>query len=390
MAPKTEAVAWPFAFGGEPTERLDWLTDVLAPRYGPPQTRKLRQSPRLAFEFDGLEQGSSRRWLEHLLAQNCAGRWHVPLVSDLTILEAGADIGATTLAVDTRWRRFTEGSTVMLVGDDPRSHELLVVDAVADGGLSLSAPLQRAIPAGYRVLPTAGGRLAAAPQLSRFTGDAVSYSIAFHLDEALDWPAALPASTYRDFPVLEIEAAWLSDPTQAHERDTEWVDNDFAPPLLFDRAGLPLPQLQFDVAIEGLEQRAEFRSLLYGLSGRWKPVWVPSLSHDVRVLALAGGAAIDVEWCGISDWLLQSNRRDLRFELEGADPIYRRIVSASAVDSSIERLVLDQPFAGDLAAVRRTSFMALCLQDSDVNLIRYWNHDTLLSELAFKAIPHEF
>ena len=39
-------------------------------------------------------------------------------------------------------------------------------------------------------------------------------------------------------------------------------------------------------------------------------------------------------------------------------------------------------------AVALVSFMALCRQDTDVNKLTWWNHDTVLSELTFRAVKH--
>lgn len=388
----TDAVAWPFAIGGSISERMEWLTDVLDPPYGPPQTRKLRQGPRTVLNFDGLESKASRRWMETLLVANRVGLWHVPLSIDATELQTSVLLDDDVLEVDTAGRRFTVGGNAMLLGATSRQHRVVQISAVAADSITLVDPLPEGWAAGSMLVPTIGSRLVEAPTLGRFTGDDAPYTIAFRADEPLDWPGDFGGITYRDFPVLELQPDWSSDPAFAPERNIEPLDNGIGRVRLYDRAGMVRPALRFALTVVGREGISAYRSLLHALCGRWQPVWVPSLGQDVALKAVNSSTTLDVEWMGFHEWEIQNNRCDIRIERRGADPIYRRLTAAVEINATTERLQIDSALPGGFDAddVTMISFMALCLQDSDTNLLRLWDRDVVVSELNFQGITHDF
>lgn len=385
------AVAWPFAVGGQISERLEWLTDGMAPPYGMEQTRKLRQAPRTILQFDGLESAANRRWMETLVAMNGAGLWHAPLVADTTTTTAATVGGALTLQVDTVNRRFAAGRNAIIVDrSKPRRYQVLEIEAVAAGSLDLAVPMASAWPTGSIVIPTVGGRLTQAPQISRFTGDAGTFSVGFRADEPLDWAADFGPAAYRDLPVFEARLDWSVSPAFTPARNIEELDNGTGKVLLYDRAGILLPRVVLDVELTSAEDIASFRSLLYAMSGRWQPIWVPSFGQDILLQAVVSSTVIDVEWLGFSEWPIQSNRRDIRIDRRNAAPIYRRITAATEVDADTERLQIDSALPGgfDAADVTCISFMALCRQDSDTNSLRVWSTGVMESQLTFEGCNH--
>lgn len=382
----SSAIAWPFALGGAIAERLEWKTDGLDPPYGMEQTRKLRQAPRFYMDFDGQEKGAARRWLETQLAMNTAGLWHVPLATDAAVLGATALAGELAVAVETPLQRFVAGANAILVDrDNPRRHQVLEIDSVQVDGLTLATPLLDDWLEGSTIIPTTRGRLAEAPALSRFTGDAASYSVSFRSDDPMDWPADFGTAVYRSLPVFETGLDWSVDPVFTPARRIETDDNETGKVLLYDVSGILLPRIAFNVTLETATAAGAFRSLLYAMSGRWHPIWVPSFSQDVKIKAVASPTALNIEWMAFNAWPIQSNRRDIRIEIRNAAPIYRRITAAADIDSATEQLVLDDPLpAGfDLQNVVAVSFMALCRQDSDVNMLRVWSRGVVESQLSF-------
>lgn len=385
------ATAWPFALGGELAERMAWSTDFMPPQYGQPTTRRLRKTPRTFLQFDGLEERDTRRWMDHAITANAAGLWHCPLAGDAGVLGASASASATSLVVDTDGRRFADGGNAILIGADPRQHEVVEIETVGSGTLSLAEPLANNWPAWTRILPTVGAHMTSAPTMTRFTADATPYSVEMRAFEPLAWPDDFGGTTYRDLPVFELQAGWTTDPTYAPLRATADLDYGIGAARPYDQGGMPLPAIRFPMELVGREAIGTFRSLLYALCGRWKPIWVPSLGQDMRLVAQQSSTVLDIAWMGYADTPLMHGRRDIRIDRYGAAPVYRRVTSTANVDAATERIVLDTALPGgfDIADVYAVSFMALCLQDADVNVMRVWDHDVALSELAFKGFVHE-
>lgn len=389
----SDPVPWSFAVGGEMTEQLEWETDALAAETGPEQSRRLRAFPRVQLRFDGLETGARRRWLEATLRSAGGGQWYVPLAMDARQLSVAAPSGSDTLATDTDFPRFVAGGYALLQGEDPRGYEVVEVQSVLDGALSLVGETVRDWPVGTRISPARLGRLGNGVGLSRFTADITGvYQAQFRLDEPIEQLADAGAPTYRSYPVLEWRPAWTADPTWAADRTLITSDEGVAPAFVFDPVRQARDRVALQFALEDVAQIQAFRSLLYALGGRWAPVWVPSWTHDLRVVANVndGATVLDVEGPLLSAFPLASNRRDLRIELVDGTVLYRRVTAAVAQTFTMDRLTLDAPIATGFsaAAVAMVSFLVLSRQDSDVNLLRYFDWQTAQCELTFKGEVH--
>lgn len=392
-----DPIAWTFAAGGDYTEELAWLTDVLKAPTGGTQHRRLRQSPRTTLGFSALESGMNRRWMDVLLRANSAGRWWVPVSIDARVLGAAAAANDDTLAVEVAGARFIVGGHVLVIGADPRRYEVREIAAVGADSLALAEGLAFAWPAGTQLLPVRAGRLSDMPQVGRFTADdSALVSLQFRLEEPLDSDASLPGAAYRGYTVFDTFApVWTSDPVWVPERLTDVQDDDIATPFIADTAGIALGKTTMQYAIDGAAAIAAFRGALFALAGRWTPVWVPSWVHDLRLAAAvgAGQAYIDVEGPLLSTTAgaIQANHCDIRIELFNGTVLYRRITAVAAQGNAVDRLTLDTalPAAFTVAQVRMISFLTLSVQDSDTNSLRYFDAQTMQCELVWRELDHE-
>ena len=353
---------------------MEWLTDLLPAPTGPEQRRRLREAPRVSLQFDSLEEADARRRMENLLAVNGSGLWRVPLVSDALFLTAAMAIGATAVPADAADLRFSAGGLALIVGRDPAVFDVVAIVSVVGGAITLDAPgVTHAWPEGSRVLPLVTCRLRDVPQLPRFTDQATPLRIEFTSAEPMDWTPSAGAAAYRGAPVLEIRPDWSTDPEFTPERGLAIVDNDTGQPAVFDQSGIALGRYAFGFSLYGRTELAAFRSLLYAMAGRWSPIWVPSQAQDFRVVAplVSASPNLDVAPIGFADWPLQVNRQDLRIELATGEVLYRRITDTAVLGGGGERLILDANLGvnATVEQVRSVEFLALCRQDSDVNLL---------------------
>lgn len=383
---------WTFAAGGTVSEQLVWFTDVLPALTGPEQTRRLRQAPRVTVAFEGLESGRNRRWMETLLNANGAGRWEAPLVMDTAQLTAPLSAASSSVPFGTDYRRFTAGGKALLIAEDPRRYEVVQIDTVEADHLALTEATNFDWGIGTCVVPLRTSHLEGMPTLSRFTGDDSPYQVSFRLDELLEVEADAGDASYRGAPVLEWTPVWTNDPETTPDRQLLTVDEETGPIVTTDLVGIPLGRTSLSFALVGRSAIAAFRGLLYVLCGRWAPIWVPSWAQDLHIVAgVANGATtLDVEHSGLSVWPLAVNRRDIRLQLANGTVLYRRITAAVEVNANVERLTLDSGISPGFAAsaVAVISFMALCRQDTDVNKLIWWNHDTAQCDLTFRAVSH--
>ena len=387
-----DPIAWTYAAGGEVAERLQFLTDVMHAPTGAEQRRSGRITPRINIQFDTMHSGKERRALEQLLSMYGAGEWLVPLIQDGAQVQTLAAPGSDTIEVDHDLLRFKVGGKILVMRDDPRDFEIATVEALAPGEITTTTPLTFAWKPGTLVTPLYLGRLDGTPVLPRFTGRDTFTRIEFRLAEPMPWDVDHGLPTYRTAPVLELLADWEKDPDIQHHRDIAEVDMGTGPVTTYDQAGIALALVRLQVALRTREEISQHRKILYALRGRAAPIWIPSQSSDLEPVAdLTNGTSyIDVEWTGISGWVLQENHRDLRIELVDGTILYRRITATSETSETTERLTLDAAWPSTIPAgqVALVSFMTLARQEADVNLLRYWSRDLVQTEMAFRGFKH--
>lgn len=363
-------LVWPVpADWGRPVrEGLAWLTEAMvAPTYGVSQKRQLRLAPRRSFDFDVVADAGDRRLLDMLRFDGGERQWLLPIWPDGQLLLEGLAVGGTFIACRTAGFDFVEGGLALL-WRSPDVWEVASVATVGGEGLTVAA-LASAWPAGTRLWPLRKARMGGLSKESAWHDDASRLPMQFRIDEACDWPAMLPATTYLGTPVLTTRPDAGTATEADFARFVEEVDNQTGAITSYDTVGLPSRHQDHIWRLFGREEQGAFRSLLYGLAGRAGNLWVPSWGSDLKLAAPIGASAtaITVEWCGYTLYgREQIGRRDLRIELAGGATFYRRIESSAEAGGN-EVLGLDSALGVDVALgqVRCISFLTFSQLASD-------------------------
>lgn len=391
---RVTAWTWPANWSEGITERLEWMTDLLQAYRGEEQARALRLLPRHVVEFSILVEGLERRHLEAALWNWGARVWAVPLWWDGIDLTSALAAGATTIPVAVGSRAYQIGTLALLQGPNSRTYEVIEIDDVGSGSLTLARPTTSAWPAGTRLYPARAARIDGNASLSRFTGTAAYARMRFEAVDPADHTADAGAVTYRGYPVLATRPTWTEDPTATLERKLSTFDPGTGILSVEDEAAMPLAGQSLRWELDSRAEIDEYRRRLYALRGKQGRVWVPTWAADLLVVAAVGSTAlaIDVEWCGYSLYYQTAiNRRDIRIELSNGTILYRRITGCSEVSATVERLQLDDDFGFDLqpSDFVLVSFMALCRQSSDAAELAWFTGDSASASMTFRAPRHD-
>lgn len=355
-------------------ERLNWLTDYLAPPTGAVQKRKLRQAPRRGFGFDVLAEGRDRRLADALLFAWSGKRYALPIWHDIQRLASVVDGGADEIPCATTGYDFVEGGQALLWRAS-NTFELVTVAVINADSIELDGVTLGSWARGTRLYPVRAARIDGSGEERAFNARLGRRKLAFAIDEPCDWPAVPPATMYRDLPVLEHRSEEGQDPTSRHDWPLLEVDNQFGLPARFDMAERSLRQFDHRWLVHGRTEHSALRSLLYALDGRYGNLWVPTGAADLQVVdAGAIASTLTVEWCGYTIFGDQApNRRDIRIEIAGGTVHHRRITASSEAGET-ELLTLDASLGGvDPASIRKVSFLILAEQASDALELQ---HDT--------------
>lgn len=371
---RVTAFAFEPDWGSEVVERLQWLTDVMVSASRARQARALRIAPRRSFEFTVLVEGEERTLLD-LSMLGWGGRvWALPVPQDVQSLQAPVPLGALSIGCDPAGRDFRDGGLALLRGPTAFDYEVVEVESAQPSQLLLARPTLNAWARGARLSPVRTARLSEPPKLRRITDRLVSLNVRFDTVEPCDWPAVLPGTLYRGYPVLEQVPDETEDLTLTWMRVLETLDNRTGTPSITEPANWASTVQGHRWVLHGRQQQGALRSLLYGLRGRQRAVWVPTHADDVRLAApvSAGATTLEVRRTGLAGFGLMPGRRDLRIALRSGEILRRRILSAVGIDAHTERLQLDDALpAIALAGTRRISFMALMTLQSDEAVLRH-------------------
>lgn len=374
-------------------ETLEWLTDVLQSPSGAEQRRALRLAPRRSFSFEVLVDRAERTrfdlWAHVLGAQPLA----LPIWPDAQYLGTPVAAGSGAIVASTAGYDFAAGGFAVLASEDLGICELVGVDQVTSGGLTLAVPTLGTWPTGSLLLPARKAQLQSLPEPVRLTDELARSNVSFELLEPCTWPAQLPATLYRGKPVLESRPDESNDLTLGYERLTQRLDNQAGIPRITDTSGYGFVLQQHAWAMWGREEHTAFRSLLYGLRGRQAAIWVPTHAADLVAAGQTQGQTLQVQPCCYADIVntgkARMGRQDIRIELVTGEALHRRITTAAA-GATLETLALDQalPAGVSASAISRISFMALCrLADDSAEITHHTDADGLgKATLKFRGV----
>lgn len=364
-------IAWSFApdWADGVVESLEWLTDILTSESAVEQRRALRLAPRREFEAKMFVEGGDRQLLDMLLYGWGTRVWALPIWHEIQLLHGNLALGAQRIDCTTQHLDFEAGGLAMLRGENAFDFEVVEVGTLDASGFNLIRPTQRAWGRGSRLYPVRPAQLIEPPVLTRLTDQAMAMDVRFRLSDPSNWPAVLPATLYRGYPVLEQRPEESQDLTSSFERLTQIFDSGMSMPLV-STTSRALPVQGWRWVEEGRAARASLRSLLYGLRGRQVPVWVPTHADDLQLVAPISGAAIALDVANIAYTRFgqaRPGRRDIRIELVNGAVFHRRITGSTEMTGNIERLAIDSALGQpvDPSQVLRISWMVLSRGNSD-------------------------
>ena len=350
------------------TERLVWLSPVLASPSGAEQRFAVRQTPKRSFDLAMQAVGDERQWLDNALTTGAALRWYAPIFPDRRHTTAEAASGGTSIPVSTVNAEFAVGGFVMLWADiwTASVHE---ITAVAADSLTVTPALTRTWAEGTLAQPCAVMRIGEMQGFARRADRAAEGRMRWEFDGAAPYTAASLGTTYEGYPVLTVAPDEREDVTQQYARLLAEFSVETARRFVVDTADRSFTIQQQRWFSYGRTEQDALRGYFYALRGRAIATWVPTFMADLDLLANAasGATTLSVARSGyVRFGGPRSNREHIYIELRDGTSVMRKITGAIEAGST-ETLTLNSALAADLAVddVKRISFMSLSRLDQD-------------------------
>lgn len=372
------AFGWLVDWSKPVSESLQWLTDILQSQTGYEQRRSLRLTPRISYEAELLVYDTERQYFELAMIGWGAKTFALPIWNQQQWLKTAHSIGGLILYCDTAQRNFRANRLAILRGQNAFDNETIEIESVLTDRLILKRPLQKNWSKGTCLSPAVTAQMTSQPNLIKRTDRMMRTSVAFTVTEAVDHPKSLPTTIYRNYPVLEEKPNEQNDLTHSYERLLAQLDNKTGFSLQKDLAQAALSLYQYDWMTYGRVQQANLRALFYALRGSQKAIWLPTFSNDLTVKAVitASSQTFDIQWCGYTRFAQkQLGRQDVQITLRNKTVLYRRITSATELNSTTERLGVDQAFSNQINVkdIINISFISLCRLSNDTLTFEHIN-----------------
>ena len=364
------AFGWLVDWSKSVGETLQWLTDIMQSSSGHEQRRSLRLSPKITLDADLLIYDSERQYFDLAMVGWSARTFAVPVWNQQQWLETAHSAGGLVVYCDTTYRNFRANRLAILRGQNAFDNETIEIESVLADRLILKRPLIKSWAKGTCLSPAVTAQLESPPQLIKRTDRMMRTHVTLNVTEAVDHPTYLPTQIYRSYPVITETPNEKDDLTHSHERLLHILENKTGFALKTDTAKAAFQLYQYAWMTHRRQQQFNLRGLFYALKGSQKAVWLPTFSDDLTVknIITANSQTLDIQWCGYSRFAKnQLGRQDIQIILKNGTTLYRRITSATEVDSATERLALNQVITSQIAPtdIFRISFISLCRLSND-------------------------
>ncbi|MDO5646298.1 hypothetical protein [Paracoccus sp. (in: a-proteobacteria)] len=399
MSNTTHAV-WPFEpnWTNRVSETLEWLTDVLRSREGAEQRRSLRYHPKRTLAFSVGVYGDDRTLLDNLLATHGGRPWHLPLWYDVAIAR-DINIGKFIPCSVGESSRIVQGVLLFVPGKTSFDYRVLKVASVNLSGITLEETPTMPVLKGTKLYPMTLARLAELPELTAVTDEYASADMQFAINEAygpsdVSQSSAGLSETYLGHGVLTQEANWQQSPQHGSERLIDEIVGEGGSSYHVDVARRPFPSRKFTWFLSGFEGHHTFYRLMQHLRGRAVPVWLPTWTYDLRLVAptTRTGRTMRVARSGfVLNGGPRPERDHIMIETVDGRRFYRRITSAIMAETDVERIGINIAFGEVIKPddVLRICFMSLMRLDHDSIEIEHLTDLEGMSEvtLTFRSAP---
>lgn len=362
---------WPFIPQRDFTESLEWFTEVMRCK-GAEQRLALRPQARQGHMFEYLldEQQLARA---KSLARFCSAQEVlVPGWESMTRLGA-VPFGTSVLTFDTTFSPYREGGQVIVLQADDH-YEVRTVDALAEDGITLSAPLGRSYGLAF-VMPLRPSRFAqdfdatrGTNPLTRAQGRFVTtdvYSLE-GLGLAPDYPV------YMGYDVLTDRTVLISSVRERYVRESTEFDNQLGVLWADAEYKYPIQTSQLSWSIDDRQRLWAIRAWLDERRGKWRGFWMPSWNLDF-ILTAPTLVTDDTMTVRNTDYRLYEGVRDIMILTTSGNTYFRRVISAAPGILGTEVLTLSAPIgvALDPAQVQAICLLTFTRLDADRVEIRH-------------------
>lgn len=371
-------VIWPYppSWDTPVTESLQWLTNILRSYDGSEQRRALRTKPRRSFSYAFKTAREESARMENLLWGWQNRLYALPVWTDRPKLTTAGLRGDMALALPTATYSFSAGALAILFSD-VRTMEVVEIDSVQAGNLTLKRPLEANWPLGTSVFPVILGHLPNSVPMTRLTSQAVAGTVTFSTDPVTTEPYVpwtdIPL-TYDGIEVLTRQPNWQGGLSNEMQYAFETLDQKTGAINWQTTEEFPRIQRSYSWLLNGRQKIHDFRAMIGRRFGQQRSFWVPSWHDDFVVTKGLGSAEVGL-YVKDNEFRLMVGtdpaRNTVMIRLRDGTTFFRKVVGVSSDDTNTI-ITLDSSLGREVSLDQFKTvhmLMRTRLATDDVNII---------------------
>jgi hypothetical protein len=342
-------------------ESLEWLTDIIEAHDGTEQRVQVRQEPRQSFEASILlDSHCELSKLRVALAAWQGREWGWPCWHEAVKIGVSLASGSGLISVDTTLADFRAGG-LAIIHSSPTAYEVVEVNTVDSGSMTLAEVTTLDHPAGSSVMPLRMARMGAQARRDDSLKGRSRYSVTMHVSDNAAMATEASATQYLGYDVLTDKLLMPGQTMlRTFDRRIETLDPGPGAWATFARTDYPLISTDHRWRVNNRAEAWVFRKFIHRRSGMLNPVWIPSRRHDLSLAAQPSSSATTLE-------IKDVNYRNVGLNVPGMTHIAafsasgafvcRKITNATAGSAGRENLTISAALG--FTDVTRISFLCL-------------------------------
>lgn len=377
-------------------ENLEWLTDVLSSYNEKEQRIRLRHDPRRSMKYlYTFETQNKVNYVEGLMWGWQARVFAVPIWTDWQPIGVDLPPGTTTIPVNTVRRDF-QSDKMALLWKNNRDWEVVDVDTVSTGSITIKTATSKAFKAIDRIIPLRLGRVSNNIEFSRPNSQVAEATITFSF-EIGDAVGSNRLGTsvwlqHQGLDVLTLSPNTVDDQDDTFYRAFDSVDSSIGSWFVNTHANAPTVSRPYSWLLRTRDEIANVLAFLEVRKGKLTPFYIPTWSVDLELVqeVSASDPNIVVKNIGYTRYISTHNNRSklIFFKRDGSSPIIKNILGSSETSDAVETLTLDTSFGAIIrpADILGISFLTYVRMDTDLFELIWLTNSSATIQFRVKEI----
>lgn len=281
-------------WSGDIQARFAWNTSIKRGIKANEGRSQLKTWPHRSLSYSvDLPTRIERNAFAELMWYNFHKIFGVPWWPEGSPLTAQAASGQAVLQLDTTYRSFSQGQSVVLVSNYG-SYAVGTIYLKDDTSITLLANLAATWPAGTMVYPLLqcrfSGRSSELKQLNSNFGEVNLQFREVYEADAMYIAGSHGFPTYNDFPVFNKEPNWANEPSVDIVRDVDLLES-LGVSASYSHPDVSTIILSLDYMCKTRQECFAMESFFNTMAGRWGQFWVPTWCQDISI----NGAVVNTD-----------------------------------------------------------------------------------------------